>query len=80
MLPDCAVSANAVCGNLDRRLQARNGETQIRLRNQMKRLFGCTVQLTYKDVLQLSKSGKRAIGRVDRAPSHAATSNSLLMN
>ena len=32
------------------------------------------------DVLQLSKSGKRAIGRVDRAPSHAATSNSLLMN
>ena len=33
-----------------------------------------------RDVLQLSKSGKRAIGRVDRAPSHAATSNSLLMN
>ena len=26
-----------------------SGETQIRLRNQMKRLFGCTVQLTYKD-------------------------------
>ena len=32
------------------------------------------------DVLQLSKSGKRAIGRVGRAPSHAATSNKLLMN
>ena len=31
-------------------------------------------------VLQLSKSGKSAIGRVERAPSHAATSNSLLMN
>ena len=31
-------------------------------------------------VLQLSKSGKRAIGRVGRAPSHAATSNKLLMN
>ena len=29
---------------------------------------------------QLSKSGKRAIGRVGRAPSHAATSNKLLMN
>ena len=26
-----------------------SGETQTRLRNQMKRLFGCTVQLTYKD-------------------------------
>ena len=33
-----------------------------------------------KDVLQLSKSGQRMIGQVDRAPSHAATSNSLLMN
>ena len=32
------------------------------------------------DVLQLSKSGKRAIGRVGRAPSHAATPNKLLMN
>ena len=32
------------------------------------------------DVLQLSKSGQRMIGRVDRAPSHAATSNSVLMN
>ena len=33
-----------------------------------------------EDVLQLSRSGKRAKGRVDQAPSHAATSNSLLMN
>ena len=33
-----------------------------------------------RDVLQLSKSGKRVIGRVGRAPSHAATSNKLLMN
>ena len=32
------------------------------------------------DVLQLSKSGRGAIGRVDRATSHAATPNSLLMN
>ena len=32
------------------------------------------------DVLQLSKSGKRAMGRVGRALSHAATSNKLLMN
>ena len=32
------------------------------------------------DVLQLFKSGKRAIGRVGLAPSHAATSNKLLMN
>ena len=32
------------------------------------------------DVLQLSKSGQRMIGQVDRAPFHAATSNSLLMN
>ena len=30
------------------------------------------------DVLQLSKSSTRAIGHVDRSPSHAATSNSLL--
>ena len=35
---------------------------------------------TCLDVLQLSKSGKRAIGWVDRAPFHAATSNSLLMH
>ena len=35
---------------------------------------------TWTDVLQLSKSGKRAIGRVGLAPSHAATSNKLLMN
>ena len=32
------------------------------------------------DVLQLSKSSKRAMGRVDRAPSHAATSNSCYGN
>ena len=32
------------------------------------------------DVLQLSKSGKRAIGRVGQAPSHTATPNKLLMN
>lgn len=32
------------------------------------------------DVLQLSKSSQRTMGRVDRAPSHAATSNSVLMN
>ena len=32
------------------------------------------------DVLQLSKSGKSAIGQVERAPSHAATSNSLWMH
>ena len=32
------------------------------------------------DVLQLSKSDKRAIGRVGRAPSHAATPNKLLMH
>ena len=31
-------------------------------------------------VLQLSKNGKRATGWIDRAPSHAATSNSLLIN
>ena len=29
-----------------------------------------------RDVLQLSKSGKRTFGQVDRAPSHAATWNS----
>ena len=29
MLPDCAVSANAVCGNLDRRLQARNAVLRV---------------------------------------------------
>ena len=34
----------------------------------------------WRDVLQLSKSGMRAIGRVGLAPSHAATSNKLLMN
>ena len=32
------------------------------------------------DVLQLSKISKRATGWVDQGPSHAATSNSLLMN
>ena len=32
------------------------------------------------NLLQLSKSGQRTMGRVDRAPSHAAPSNSLLMN
>ena len=32
------------------------------------------------DVLQLLKISKRAAGWVDLAPSHAATSNSLLMN
>ena len=32
------------------------------------------------DVLQLSKSDQRTMGRVARAPSHAATPNSLLMN
>ena len=32
------------------------------------------------DVLQLSNISKRATGWVDQAPSHAATSNSLLMN
>ena len=31
------------------------------------------------DVLQLSKRGRRAMRRVDHAPSHAATPNSLLM-
>ena len=31
-------------------------------------------------VLQLSKCGRSAIGRVERTPSHVATSNSLLMN
>ena len=34
----------------------------------------------HRDVLQLSKSGKRAIGWVGQAPSHATTSNSLLMD
>ena len=33
-----------------------------------------------KVVLQLSKISTRATGRVDRAPSHTATPNSLLMN
>ena len=32
------------------------------------------------DVLQLSKRGRRAMGRVEQAPSHATTPNSLLMN
>ena len=41
---------------------------------------GCIAQGVLTDVLQLSKSGQRTLGRVDRAPSHAATSNSLLMN
>ena len=31
-------------------------------------------------MLQLSKIGQRELGRVNQAPSHAATSNSLLMN
>ena len=31
------------------------------------------------DVLQLSKSGQRTLGRVARAPSHAATSTSVWM-
>ena len=34
----------------------------------------------YWDVLQLSKRGRRAMGRVEQAPSHATTPNSLLMN
>ena len=38
------------------------------------------IEAVEEDVLQLSKSGKRAIGRVGLAPSHAATSNKLLMN
>ena len=33
-----------------------------------------------EDVLQLSKRGRRAMGRVEQAPSHATTPNSLLMN
>ncbi len=47
------------------------------------RRLGVTEQTYYrwrKDVLQLSKISKRATGWVDRAPSYAATSNSLLMN
>ena len=44
------------------------------------KLDASPVQTIKRDVLQLSKSGKRAIGRVGRAPSHAATSNKLLMN
>ena len=42
-------------------------------------LQGCDVRMDHLDVLQLSKSGQRTIGRVDRAPSHAATSNSVWM-
>ena len=38
---------------------------------------GCLARGVLMDVLQLSKSGQRTLGRVDRAPSHAATSNSL---
>ena len=34
----------------------------------------------HRDVLQLSKSGERAMGQPDQAPSHATTSNRLLMN
>ena len=41
---------------------------------------GCIARGVLMDVLQLSTSGQRTRGRVDRAPSHAATSNSLLMN
>ena len=37
-------------------------------------------RLERRDVLQLSKISKRATGWVDPARSHAATSNSLLMN
>ena len=33
-----------------------------------------------RDVLQLSKKGRRAMGRVEQAPSHATIPNSLLMN
>ena len=33
-----------------------------------------------RDVLQLSTRDKRAMGRVEQAPSHATTPNSLLMN
>ena len=42
--------------------------------------MSCRRRARGPDVLQLLKSGQRTIGRVDRAPSHAATSNSLLMN
>ena len=38
-----------------------------------------TEWLNAPDVLQLSKRGKRAMGRVDQAPSHSATPTSLLM-
>ena len=38
------------------------------------------IQPRHLDVLQLFKSGKRAIGRVGRVSSHAATSNSLWRN
>ena len=34
----------------------------------------------HRDVFQLSKSSKKAIGWVDQAPSHATTLNSSLMN
>ena len=40
----------------------------------------CRPRARKMDVLQLLKIGQRTIGRVDLAPSHAATSNSLLMN
>ena len=40
----------------------------------------CRTRAIVKDVLKLSNGGKSAMGRVDRVPSHAATSNSLLMN
>ena len=33
-----------------------------------------------RDVLQLSKRGRRAMGRVEQVPSHATIPNSLLMN
>ena len=41
---------------------------------------GCIARGVLMDVLQLSKSGQRTLGRVDRAPSHAATSNSFELN
>ena len=52
------------------------------------RIRGCAVQDRrdqgtaggLMDVLQLSKRGRRAMGRVEQAPSHATTPNSLLMN
>ena len=49
-----------------------------------KLVFGCKFKKLRQErrvkMLQLSKNGKRATGWIDRAPSHAATSNSLSMN